>query len=369
MEKQERTWMYLLNIVACFAVIVLHCCTPAFFSYREGIRWDIANVLQQVFKFAVPCFFMMSGANLLGYYKRYSTKEFYKKRLLRVAVPFVIWSIILYIYSVVKKGIKTDEWNFSIYNFVYLFMNNKINNVYWFFYSIIGLYLLTPVIKEIVKNEKVTKWFLILSFVYLTINPILVNSGIGNYFQLPIISKYLFYYILGYYLLNMTERIYNTTNNIISTSVTTDSEKSKVESKFSENRKKRQLLFITIIGLLSLIALIVLNYCNLYYNNKIVSVLMKTELFGILYYVMIYILFSKIKISNKRVVKILKDISGLSLGIYLIHQPILNIVISIFNLDIYSKVLYFIVPVFLYIFCSLITFIIKKIPYLKLIMP
>lgn len=71
MEKQEKTWMYLLNIVACFAVIILHCCTPAFFSYKEGIRWDIANVLQQVFKFAVPCFFMMSGANLLDYYKRY----------------------------------------------------------------------------------------------------------------------------------------------------------------------------------------------------------------------------------------------------------------------------------------------------------
>ena len=75
MEKQEKTWMYLLNIVACFAVIILHCCTPAFFSYKEGIRWDIANVLQQVFKFAVPCFFMMSGAHLLDYYKRYLQKK------------------------------------------------------------------------------------------------------------------------------------------------------------------------------------------------------------------------------------------------------------------------------------------------------
>ena len=55
-KSKKKTWMYLLNIVACFAVIILHCCTPAFFSYKEGIRWDIANVLQQVFKFAVPCF-------------------------------------------------------------------------------------------------------------------------------------------------------------------------------------------------------------------------------------------------------------------------------------------------------------------------
>lgn len=338
MDKKERTWMYLLNIIACLAVVVLHCCTPAFFSYAGGIRWDISNVLQQVFKFAVPCFFMMSGANLLDYQKRYSTKEFYKKRLLRVAVPFIVWSIIWYVYSIVKTGLKTDEWNFSIYNFVHLFMNNKINNVYWFFYSIIGLYLLTPVIKEIVKNKKVTKWFLILSFVYLTINPILTNSGVGNYFQLPIISKYLFYYVLGFYIRDI----------II-------------------NKKKT--IFITIAGTISLLVLIFLNYCDLYYDNKLVGILIKTEMFGILYYVMIYVLFSKITITNEKLSKMLKNISSLSLGVYLIHQPILNMVIGIFNLDIYSKVLYFIVPVFLYIFCSLITFIIKKIPYLKLIMP
>lgn len=64
-----------------------------------------------------------------------------------------------------------------------------------------------------------------------------------------------------------------------------------------------------------------------------------------------------------------EGISTLSLGVYLIHQPILNMAISIFKLDIYSKVLYFIVPVLLYIFCALITKIIKKIPYIRVIMP
>lgn len=354
MEKQEKTWMYLLNIVACFAVIILHCCTPAFFSYKEGIRWDIANVLQQVFKFAVPCFFMMSGANLLDYYKRYSTKEFYKKRLLKVAVPFIVWSIIWYVYSIIKVGFKTGEYNFSIINFVHLFMNNKINNVYWFFYSIIGIYLLTPVIKEITKNRKVTKWFLILSFIYLTINPILENSGIGNYFQLPIINKYLFYYILGYYIKDISL--------INRTTIVTKNAK-------SEKIKNTKILLIVAVGVISLIALILLNYLNLYYENKVLNILMKTELFGILYYFMIYILFSQIQITNEKVSRILKDISTLSLGVYLIHQPILNMAISIFKLDIYSKVLYFIVPVLLYIFCALVTKIIKKIPYIRVIMP
>lgn len=362
MEKQEKTWMYLLNIVACFAVIVLHCCTPAFFSYKGGIRWDIANILQQIFKFAVPCFFMMSGANLLDYYKRYSTKDFYKKRLLRVVIPFFAWSVIWYIYSVVKVGLSTDEWNFSFYNFIQLFMNNKINNVYWFFYSIIGLYLLTPVIKEITKNRKVTKWFLILSFIYLTINPILVNSGLGNYFQLPIISKYLFYYVLGYY---FKETVLSKRENI----VTSNGTKNEDKVKKSANGKKWKEFFGIVAGISCLIALIILNYCNLYHTSKLVSVLIKTEFFGIVYYVMVYVLFSRIKISNGKVSKVLKDLSNLSFGIYLIHQPILNMIVGGFKLDVYSKVLYFIVPVFLYIFCALLTKVIKKIPYLRVIMP
>lgn len=297
---------------------------------------------------------MMSGANLLDYYKRYSTKEFYKKRLLKVAVPFIVWSIIWYVYSIIKVGFKTGEYNFSIINFVHLFMNNKINNVYWFFYSIIGIYLLTPVIKEITKNRKVTKWFLILSFIYLTINPILENSGIGNYFQLPIINKYLFYYILGYYIKDISL--------INRTTIVTKNAK-------SEKIKNTKILLIVAVGVISLIALILLNYLNLYYENKVLNILMKTELFGILYYFMIYILFSQIQITNEKVSRILKDISTLSLGVYLIHQPILNMAISIFKLDIYSKVLYFIVPVLLYIFCALVTKIIKKIPYIRVIMP
>lgn len=233
-------------------------------------------------------------------------------------------------------------------------MNNKINNVYWFFYSIIGIYLLTPVIKEITKNRKVTKWFLILSFIYLTINPILENSGIGNYFQLPIINKYLFYYILGYYIKDIS--LINRT-----TIVTKDAKSEKI--------KNTKILLIVAVGVISLIALILLNYLNLYYENKVLNILMKTELFGILYYFMIYILFSQIQITNEKVSRILKDISTLSLGVYLIHQPVLNMVISIFKLDIYSKVLYFIVPVLLYIFCALVTKIIKKIPYIRVIMP
>ena len=39
---------------------------------------------------------------------------------------------------------------------------------------------------------------------------------------------------------------------------------------------------------------------------------MKTELFGILYYFMIYLLFSQIQITNEKVSRILKDISTLS---------------------------------------------------------
>lgn len=50
--------------------------------------------IEALFYFAVPVFFMLTGATLINYRKRYGTGTFFKKRLLKTLVPFIIWSII-----------------------------------------------------------------------------------------------------------------------------------------------------------------------------------------------------------------------------------------------------------------------------------
>ncbi|MDN5954723.1 MAG: acyltransferase family protein, partial [Loigolactobacillus coryniformis] len=93
--KQRVYFMDCLNIVAIMAVILLHT-SGTVFSYRMDNHWLLAVLMQVMFIWAVPIFFMLSGANLLNYSERYDTKTFFKKRWARVVVPFIFWSIVWY---------------------------------------------------------------------------------------------------------------------------------------------------------------------------------------------------------------------------------------------------------------------------------
>lgn len=58
----------ILNILSCFTVVVLHCSGGVFY-YQKTRLWFIYMFLQTVAHFAVPVFFMITGANLLDYRK------------------------------------------------------------------------------------------------------------------------------------------------------------------------------------------------------------------------------------------------------------------------------------------------------------
>lgn len=70
-EKNSPKRLYyidILNILSCFAVVVLHCSGGVFY-YQKTRLWFIYMFLQTVAHFAVPVFFMITGANLLDYRK------------------------------------------------------------------------------------------------------------------------------------------------------------------------------------------------------------------------------------------------------------------------------------------------------------
>lgn len=81
-----------MNIFACFGVVCLHC-SGLVFQFSETRAWFVAMLVQTIFHFAVPVFFMISGTTLLEYRSRYSTKTFFKKRFAKTGTPFVFWSL------------------------------------------------------------------------------------------------------------------------------------------------------------------------------------------------------------------------------------------------------------------------------------
>lgn len=52
--------------------------------------------IEVLFYWAVPIFFMLTGATLMRYRERYDTKTFLLKRFQRTVIPFLAWSTILY---------------------------------------------------------------------------------------------------------------------------------------------------------------------------------------------------------------------------------------------------------------------------------
>ena len=94
---KRKVYLDYLNVLSAFAVVMLHT-NNVFWTFSYNRYWLSANIIESVFYFAVPIFFMISGATLIDYSKRYSTKTFLKKRFSKTLIPFLFWSILALVY-------------------------------------------------------------------------------------------------------------------------------------------------------------------------------------------------------------------------------------------------------------------------------
>lgn len=134
MENNKKYILYfdLLNIFACFAVVALHV-NGAVHTFAKTRNWVSCMFIEALFYFAVPVFFMLTGATLMNYRKRYDTGDFFKKRIFKTFVPFMIWSIIGICWSIFyTKGMKISDINTPA-KFISAVINCKGMGIYWFF--------------------------------------------------------------------------------------------------------------------------------------------------------------------------------------------------------------------------------------------
>ena len=68
MEKKE--YISILSVISSLAVVILHT-NGCFWTFSYNGHWPSANVIESVMYFAVPIFFMISGATLIDYNERY----------------------------------------------------------------------------------------------------------------------------------------------------------------------------------------------------------------------------------------------------------------------------------------------------------
>ena len=210
-QTQARTcYLDVLNVVACAAVIMLHCSNYVFTNAGDG-HWNRCVIVQSLFIFAVPIFLMISGANLLGYRKRYDTRTFFKKRASRILAVFIGCSILFYLIEcLIPSPFGYEPRTLSFAEFVRGFLLNDINDVYWYFYAIIGLYLVTPLFSKIADDAALLRYCIIICIVVSVVFPFVNRFGpdynfFGN-FSYPYLSSWLLYYLTGYYLAHHFKR-------------------------------------------------------------------------------------------------------------------------------------------------------------------
>src|ERR1700749_2914497 len=98
-RPQNINWISNLRLLALYAVIILHCSSPLLAGYGKvpASDWWVGDFFNAITRFAVPVFVMITGALLLN--RDYEIGDFLKKRLTRVVVPFLFWSLVYIWYS------------------------------------------------------------------------------------------------------------------------------------------------------------------------------------------------------------------------------------------------------------------------------
>lgn len=197
-NQHEKTfYLSILTVLSTFAVIMLHC-NGIFWVHPKGV-WLSSCIIETVFYFAVPVFFMISGCTLIDYKKRYSTKVYFKKRLTRTLIPFIIWSVIALLFWQNKH----PHEHLNLKGIISGILDTRFCGIYWFFPPLFAIYLSLPVIGELQNKMKTFTYMVLYALITICIPICLKDFGIKaipKSLVAPICSGFLVYPLLGYIL-------------------------------------------------------------------------------------------------------------------------------------------------------------------------
>lgn len=344
-RNKNINYISVLNVLAAISVVIIHTNGWSFWSYTTDKIWVINNIIESVFYFAVPIFFMTMGVTLIGYREKYSTKEFLKKRFGKTLIPFIFWSLFGIFYQVVITGRMTlDTISFvTLFNAI---MSTSYVYIFWFFIALFAVYLFVPLLSSVEKGlrKNVFSYLLICCLFFNSVFPF-INNIFNLRLNLPISfvlgNEYVVYLLLGYLLHNC-------------------------------KLNKKQEIFIYVLGIVGLLMHIIGTY-NLSISSFMIDKTYKgyTNVPCILYSSAIFLFVKNIcgVIKNKRffiTVNILKDYT---FAIYLLHWFVMDLITIIFNPNTRNLLYTFGMPVIIIPICLFLTYAIRKIPIIKKILP
>ena len=200
--KSERVLYFdVLNVVSCFSVVCLHS-NGYVHEFIKDDYWWLRVLIEVLCFFAVPVFFMLTGATLMEYRNKYSTKVFIKKRFHRAFLPFLFWSIVFMLFQLLIL-IRSGNMSLSLKDALEAFVTGNIPYTnYWFFIPLFLLYVFLPFLSRIVGSLNLKSLLSLCGILFLfqfLIPTIYTLIGIDVTYNLPI-GGFFVYALLGYYL-------------------------------------------------------------------------------------------------------------------------------------------------------------------------
>ena len=339
-SQQKRDYnLDLLRILASFMVILIHVSAYLWYSVPSNtFEFNVYNFFDSISRSAVPIFIMISGVFFLNNSKEKDIKTIFKKNILKLVFIFIIWSIVYYFFDVLINKV-----NFNFKDL--LIKMAKGHYHFWYIPTIIGLYIISPILIKIAQNSnrKIFKYFfglfsigcLLKTISYCSFIPYINSINIVlNNLPVSLICQYYSYFLLGYFLYN-----------------------------FNISKKKRNIIYL--IGILSIIA------CPLF--TFLISEYEKTNIGSFYDYFSIFTFFEACALflffkhnyfkSEKVYRKQITTISAYTLGIYIIHVLVMNLLFdfNIIKITDFTPILSIpLISILIFIFSLIITFILKK---------
>lgn len=279
-------YLDVIRIVAMLLVVACHC-----FGDVTDVSPELISLLTYLEMPCIGLFLAISGALLLPV--KSSTDDFLRRRLTKIIIPTVFWSVV---YMMLGNRL-------TIINIIGVVFRPVGDVVLWFVYMIIGLYLLSPVISPWLErvSKKELQMYLLLWSVTLCFpifdNWIITDSsfaGWAYYF-----SGYIGYFVLGFYL-----------------------------RKYGMSLKNATLIYFALLGIMAVVK-IRFHWIELY------SVFWFTSIFGAGGVVFYWSVLKRISenISGPRLIKTITGISGLVFGIYFVHIGLAKYVAPIITIE------------------------------------
>ena len=106
--REPTGWFDLARVLAILAVVVVHATSEQVVSRTAGdpatAAWWTANLLDSASRWCVPVFLMVSGALLLDPRRTDRPRDFYRRRLARIGVPLVVWTLVYLVFRAAWFG-------------------------------------------------------------------------------------------------------------------------------------------------------------------------------------------------------------------------------------------------------------------------